>query len=190
MLLFIDNYDSFSYNLIQYFQILGETLLVIKNDEYDLHSLSQLSFQRIVISPGPGNPSTAGICNDVILHYGKHIPILGVCLGHQCIGKVFGGLIVKGLQPMHGKLSWVYHSSDGLFKGIPSPFQVTRYHSLVVSNHSFPSCLKITATTDQNEIMAIEHKEYPIFGVQFHPEAILTEYGMDLLKNWLSLTEK
>ncbi|MCX7834755.1 MAG: aminodeoxychorismate/anthranilate synthase component II [bacterium] len=190
MILFIDNYDSFSYNLVQYFKMLNQDILVIQNDQFSLSELYNIQFQKVVLSPGPGSPKNAGICNEVILRFGEMMPILGICLGHQCIGEVFGATIKQAIQPFHGKSSRIYHSGKGIFQGIPSPFVATRYHSLVISNENLPSNLEVLATSEQNEIMAIQHKQLPIYGVQFHPEAILTEYGFEILKNWLSITKK
>lgn len=181
-MLIIDNYDSFTYNLVQYFKILGETPLVVKNDE----PMPSENFSRIVISPGPGNPDTSGLSMKVLERYHKTTPILGVCLGHQCIAQFFGGEIIRASESMHGKVSPIFHNSEGIFEGLPQGFNATRYHSLVVDN--LPECLEVTAKTKDNVVMGIKHKEAPIYGVQFHPEAILTEYGLELLRNFLRAT--
>jgi anthranilate synthase/aminodeoxychorismate synthase-like glutamine amidotransferase len=187
MLLVIDNYDSFTYNLVQYFGELGAELLVKRNDEITLEAIETLHPERIVISPGPCSPREAGISNAVIGTFGPRLPLLGVCLGHQCIGDVFGGNVVRAGRLMHGKTSPILHNGEGLFRGIPSPFEATRYHSLLVDRGSFPSCLQITAETAEGEIMGLRHREHPIHGVQFHPESILTLEGKKLLQNFLSL---
>ncbi len=188
MILVIDNYDSFTYNLVQYLGELGAQLAVYRNDDITISQIKKMKPERIVISPGPGVPKDAGISEDVIRAFGKDIPILGVCLGHQAIGEVFGGHIGYAKNLMHGKTSLIYHDGKGIFKGIPNPFEATRYHSLIVERKGFPKDLKITAETkDTKEIMGLEHKEYPIYGVQFHPESILTLEGKKLLKNFLEL---
>lgn len=187
MILVIDNYDSFTYNLVQYLGELGQKLEVYRNDKVSLDVISKLNPKRIVISPGPGRPKDAGISNAIIKKFGKKVPILGVCLGHQCIAEVFGGRIIRAKRIMHGKVSLIYHNNKGIFKGIKNPFEATRYHSLLVENKTFPSCLKITARTKENEIMALAHKKFPILGVQFHPESILTHDGKRLLDNFLKL---
>jgi anthranilate synthase component 2 len=185
MLLMIDNYDSFTYNLVQYFGELGEDVTVFRNDEISLNDIERLDPARIVISPGPCTPSKAGISIPMIEHYQWEVPILGVCLGHQSIGQAFGGRIVHARNIMHGKTSPVFHNSLGVFRGLPNPFMATRYHSLVVERQSLPDCLEITAWTEDGEIMGIRHKALPIEGVQFHPESILTEHGHRLLANFL-----
>ena len=185
MILMIDNYDSFTYNLVQYLSELGEKLVVFRNDKIRLEEIEKMKPGYIVISPGPGRPSEAGISNEIIRKFSGKIPILGVCLGHQCIGEVFGGKVVSAGKLMHGKTSMIYHSGKGIFKGIPSPFEATRYHSLIVERKSFPRALKIMAWTKDKEIMALKHKKFPVWGVQFHPESILTKEGKKLLKNFI-----
>ncbi len=188
MILMIDNYDSFTYNLVQYLGELGEELEVYRNDKITLEKIKKLRPQRIVISPGPGSPKDAGISNDVIKHLGPRIPVLGVCLGHQCIGEVFGGNVVGAERLMHGKTSEIFHNGKGIFKGLDNPFVATRYHSLLVERKSIPKELEITAQTKQKEIMGLRHRRFPVFGVQFHPESILTQCGKDILRNFLNLT--
>jgi anthranilate synthase/aminodeoxychorismate synthase-like glutamine amidotransferase len=184
----IDNYDSFTYNLVQYLGQLGQDLKVFRNDKITLEKIARLAPKKIVISPGPGRPKDAGISNALIKEFKGKIPILGVCLGHQCIGEVFGGKIIHAKRIMHGKTSMIYHNKKEIFKGIPSPFEATRYHSLVIERKSLPSCLEITAwTKTDREIMGVRHKNYPIWGVQFHPESILTKQGMNILKNFIAL---
>ncbi|MFH1189977.1 MAG: aminodeoxychorismate/anthranilate synthase component II [Candidatus Omnitrophota bacterium] len=185
MILVIDNYDSFTYNLVQYLGELGAALKVYRNDKITIGGIRKLRPARILISPGPGRPCDAGISEEVIRVFGKTTPILGVCLGHQAIGEVFGARIVGAKSLMHGKTSAIYHDSKGVFKGIPNPFTATRYHSLLVERKSLPGVLKITAETKDKEIMGLKHKIYPIYGVQFHPESILTLDGKMLLKNFL-----
>jgi anthranilate synthase/aminodeoxychorismate synthase-like glutamine amidotransferase len=189
MLLIIDNYDSFTYNLVQYFGELGEKPVVYRNDQITLQEIEQLKPERIVISPGPCTPKEAGISNDLIRHFAGKVPILGVCLGHQCIGYVYGGEIVRAGRLMHGKTSMIHHQNTGLFKGLENPFEATRYHSLVINPNGFPSELEIMAETDMKEIMAVRHKKHPIWGVQFHPESILTKEGKKLSKNFLNVTK-
>jgi anthranilate synthase component 2 len=186
MLVMIDNYDSFTYNLVQYFGELGQDVSVYRNDEITVNELQQLSPDYLVVSPGPCTPDQAGISIAAVSHFAGQIPVLGVCLGHQSIGQAFGGNIVHAQEIMHGKTSMVTHCGAGLFFGIPSPFQATRYHSLVIERSSIPDCLEITAWTDDGEIMAVRHKEFAVAGVQFHPESIVTEHGHALLKNFLS----
>ncbi len=186
----IDNYDSFTYNLVQYLGSLGAQVVVKRNDEITLEDITCLEPQGIVISPGPCTPSEAGISVEVIKRFYKEKPILGVCLGHQSIGVAFGGKIVRARRLMHGKTSQIYHGGSGIFKGLPSPFTAVRYHSLVVDRNSLPAELKITAWSEDEEIMGLEHVEYPVFGVQFHPESVISEYGIELLKNFLSVVEK
>jgi anthranilate synthase/aminodeoxychorismate synthase-like glutamine amidotransferase len=187
MLLVLDNYDSFTYNLVQYFGELGADLLVKRNDEISLQEIAALRPERIVISPGPCTPNEAGISNDVIRTFGQSTPILGVCLGHQCIGHVFGGDVVRAGRLMHGKTSPILHNGEGVFAGLPNPFEATRYHSLLVKRETFPDCLQITAETAEKEIMGLRHKQLPIHGVQFHPESILTVEGKRLLENFLKI---
>lgn len=185
MILVIDNYDSFTYNLVQEMGELGAEIHIIRNDAATVDDIRQLNPSHIVISPGPGFPKHAGISNDVIRELGPTIPILGVCLGHQCIGEVFGGIVTHAPELMHGKTSMVYHKGDPLFTGVPSPFEATRYHSLAVDEGSLPSELSVTAFTESGLIMGLRHKYYPIVGVQFHPESILTKFGMRILENFL-----
>jgi anthranilate synthase component II len=185
MIVVIDNYDSFTYNLVQYLGESGVDVQVFRNDAITVAELEALEPTHVVISPGPGSPEDAGISNSVIRENGSRRPLLGVCLGHQCIGQVFGGKVVQAQRLMHGKLSPVLHNGTGLFQGIPSPFQATRYHSLILAD-PIPEELEILARTTKGELMALRHKTYPIFGVQFHPEAILTQYGKKLLNNFLS----
>jgi anthranilate synthase/aminodeoxychorismate synthase-like glutamine amidotransferase len=185
MILMIDNYDSFTYNLVQYFGELGQDPKVARNDKITLSRIRSLKPDKIVISPGPGYPKDAGISMDVIREFRGKIPILGVCLGHQCVGEAFGGRIVRARRLMHGKTSEIYHNGKDIFKGITNPFDATRYHSLIVDRKSLPSCLEITAETKTKEIMGLKHKKYPIWGVQFHPESILTDSGKALLRNFL-----
>ena len=190
MLLMIDNYDSFTYNLVQYFGELGEKVKVFRNDKVTLRGIEKLNPGQIVISPGPGRPDDAGISKYLIQTFKGRYPILGVCLGHQCIGEVFGAEIVRARRIMHGKTSRIIHTGKNIFKGLPDRFEATRYHSLIIEKDSLPDCLEITASTDHDEIMAITHKEYFIEGIQFHPESILTRPGKDLLKNFLDMSEK
>ena len=183
--LIIDNYDSFTYNIVQYLGELGAEVLVFRNDGITLERIAELSPDRIVISPGPCTPREAGISNEVIQKLGPSVPTLGVCLGHQCIAYCFGGDVVRAARLMHGKTSMIYHNGQSLFRGLSNPFIATRYHSLIVKADTLPSCLEITAQTQEGEIMGIRHKELPIEGVQFHPESILTKEGKLLLKNFL-----
>jgi anthranilate synthase component 2 len=185
MLLIIDNYDSFTYNLVQYFGELGADVHVHRNDALTLEQIAAWQPQAIVISPGPCTPSEAGISVPLIQRFAGKIPILGVCLGHQAIGQAFGGKIVRAERVMHGKVSRVTHDGSGVFVNVPSPFTATRYHSLAIERTTVPSCLEITATADDGEIMGVRHREWPVEGVQFHPEAILTEHGHALLRNFL-----
>lgn len=185
MVLVIDNYDSFTYNLVQYFGEIGARLQIYRNDKISVERIKKMTPQKIVISPGPGRPENAGISVDVIKSFFKEIPILGVCLGHQAIGYGFGAKIIQAKKLMHGKTSLIYHKDQGIFKGIKNPFEATRYHSLVIDKKTLPSCLKIIAETQDGEIMGIRHKRFPLFGVQFHPESILTKEGKTLLKNYL-----
>ena len=190
MLLMIDNYDSFTYNLVQYFAELGADVVVHRNDEISVEQIAELNPQHLVISPGPCTPNEAGISMEAIRHFAGKLPILGVCLGHQSIGQVFGGKIVHANAIMHGKTSMIVHTGQGVFAGLPSPFEATRYHSLVIEKNSMPECLEITAWTEtengaMDEIMGVRHRDYAIEGVQFHPESILTQHGHQLLKNFL-----
>ena len=185
MLLMIDNYDSFTYNLVQYFGELGQEVQVFRNDEISLEEVDRLGADRIVISPGPCTPSEAGISVALIQRFAGKIPILGVCLGHQSIGQAFGGRIVHAGQLMHGKTSEIRHKDAGVFHGLPNPLTATRYHSLVIEKKSLPACLEVTAWTDDGEIMGVRHRDLPVEGVQFHPESILTEKGHELLANFL-----
>lgn len=186
-LFMLDNYDSFTYNLVQYFGELGQEVVVHRNDQTTLQEIEQLAPGHICISPGPKSPAQAGLSLDVITHFAGKIPILGVCLGHQAIGHAFGGNIVRAQQIMHGKVSPITHAGTDIFSQLPSPFQVTRYHSLAIERASLPDCLEITAETADGEIMGIRHKTLPVYGVQFHPESILSEHGHALLQNFLDL---
>lgn len=187
MLLMIDNYDSFTYNLVQYFGELGEEVRTVRNDEIDLDEIRDLAPQRICISPGPKTPAQAGVSIDILREFQGKLPILGVCLGHQAIGAAFGGNVIRAKQVMHGKTSQIAHTGVGVFKDLPSPFTVIRYHSLAIERASLPGCLEVTAWTDDGEIMGVRHKEFTIEGVQFHPESILSEHGHKLLQNFLEL---
>ncbi|MCB1560176.1 MAG: aminodeoxychorismate/anthranilate synthase component II [Xanthomonadales bacterium] len=191
MLLMIDNYDSFTWNLVQYLQELGEEVRVVRNDELSVDDIAALKPERIVISPGPCTPNEAGVSMAVIDRLGPSVPIFGVCLGHQSIGQVLGGKVVRARQIMHGKTSPMHHSGVGVFAGLDNPFEATRYHSLIVERESLPDCLEITAWTEHedggfDEIMGLRHKEWPLEGVQFHPESILTQHGHDMLRNFLA----
>ena len=185
MLLMIDNYDSFTYNLVQYLGELGQDVQVYRNDEIDLKKIADLEPTYIVISPGPCTPNEAGISLALIKEFAGKIPLLGVCLGHQSIGQAFGGNIIKAKTLMHGKTSLIHHTSTGVFKNLPNPYTATRYHSLVIERETIPDCLEITAWTDDGEIMGVKHKTLALEGVQFHPESVLTEHGHDLLNNFL-----
>ena len=187
MLLVLDNYDSFTYNLVQYFGELGADPVVKRNDEVTIKDIRALAPGRICISPGPGTPADAGVSRDIIRELGPTLPVLGVCLGHQCIGEVFGGEVVRAGRLMHGKTSPILHRGDGVFADLPSPFEATRYHSLLVRRDSVPECLEINAETAEGEIMGLRHREFPVHGVQFHPESILTHEGKRLLENFLRL---
>ena len=187
MILVIDNYDSFTYNLVQYFGELGADPQVRRNDAITPEEVEKLKPKKIVISPGPGRPQDAGISMELIRRLGSRIPLLGVCLGHQCIGEVYGGKVVRAGRLMHGKTSPIQHDGKGVFAKLPNPFEATRYHSLIVEKESVPSCLQVSAETAEGEIMGLRHKEYPVHGVQFHPESILSKEGKDLLANFLSL---
>jgi len=185
MLLLIDNYDSFTYNLFQYLSELGEDIWVVRNDQVSLDDIESRSPQRIIISPGPGTPEQAGICNDVIRHFGERLPILGVCLGHQCIGYSYGARVDRANEIKHGKSSLIHHDGKGLFKGLPNPFSAIRYHSLAVMNDRLPDCLKVSAWTENGIIMGLRHLQFPVEGVQFHPESIMTDVGKDILRKFL-----
>jgi anthranilate synthase component 2 len=185
MILLIDNYDSFVYNLARYVRELGETPLVRRHDAVDVDEILQLRPSHIIISPGPCSPKEAGISTEVVRRVGESIPILGVCLGHQCIGAAYGGEIVRAGHPMHGKISRIHHTGQGLFSALPSPFIATRYHSLVIAPASVPPGLIVTATSEDGEIMAVQHAEHPVYGLQFHPESVLTEHGYRLLDHFL-----
>jgi anthranilate synthase/aminodeoxychorismate synthase-like glutamine amidotransferase len=187
MILVIDNYDSFTYNLVQEMGEMGAELEVVRNDQATLDDIRAMNPSHIVISPGPGTPDDSGVSQDVLRYMGETTPILGVCLGHQCIGQVYGGVVKRAPRLMHGKTSMVYHKGDAMFKGVPSPFEATRYHSLIVEEATLPDCLMITAFTDQGEIMGVRHKQFPVYGVQFHPESILTKYGPRILQNFLEV---
>ena len=186
MLLLIDNYDSFTYNLFQYLSELGEEVVVVRNDKTTLEEIDKMKPQRIVISPGPSTPLRAGISNEVIRHFGSRLPILGVCLGHQCIGYSYGGSIGQAKEIMHGKSSLIYHNSQGVLAGLPNPFPAIRYHSLVVQRDRLPDCLEVMAWTADDTIMGLRHRQYPVEGVQFHPESFMTEVGKDILRNFLT----
>lgn len=187
MILVLDNYDSFTYNLVQYFGELGADLRVVRNDRITVAEIESLAPTRIIVSPGPCTPSEAGVSSEVIKTFGPRLPILGVCLGHQCIGEVYGGEVVRADRLMHGKTSPIIHRGQGVFKDLPSPFEATRYHSLIVKRDTLPDVLEITAETAEGEIMGLRHKTLPVHGVQFHPESILTTEGKRLLKNFLEL---
>jgi anthranilate synthase/aminodeoxychorismate synthase-like glutamine amidotransferase len=187
MLLVIDNYDSFTYNLVQYFGELGADPQVKRNDAITPDEVEKMKPQKIVISPGPGRPEEAGISMELSRKFGGKIPILGVCLGHQCMGEVYGGKVVRAGRLMHGKTSPIQHDGKGVFQGLPNPFEATRYHSLIVDKNSVPSCLEVCAETAEGEIMGLRHREYPVHGVQFHPESILSKEGKDLLANFLKI---
>ncbi len=187
MILLIDNYDSFTYNLVQYLGELEADVRVVRNDALSVEEIRAMKPGKIVISPGPGTPDDAGISTELIRQLGPEIPLLGVCLGHQCIGKAFGGDVVRAERIMHGKISSIRHTGSPLFKDIPSPFTATRYHSLIIKRDTCPDILDITADTDEEEIMAVAHKEYPLWGVQFHPESILTSHGMQIVRNFMTM---
>jgi anthranilate synthase/aminodeoxychorismate synthase-like glutamine amidotransferase len=187
LILMIDNYDSFTYNLVQYLGVLGADVEVRRNDQTSLEEIEAMRPERLVISPGPGVPQSAGIIIPIIQHFYREVPILGVCLGHQAIAVSFGGRIIRAARLMHGKISQIYHDSQGVFRNIPDPFEATRYHSLAVDKESLPSCLEITARAEDGEIMGLMHRDYPVHGIQFHPESILTHEGMRILENFLTL---
>jgi para-aminobenzoate synthetase component II len=187
MVLVIDNYDSFTYNLVQYLGEMQVELQVYRNDRITIEQIRTLAPERILVSPGPCSPKESGLSNEIIRTFGPRVPLLGVCLGHQCIGHVFGGNVIVNYRMMHGKTSLIKHNGNDLFEGMPNPFAATRYHSLVIERSSMPDCLEITAETEEGEIMGVRHKQFPIWGVQFHPESILTENGRQILKNFLRL---
>ncbi len=188
MLLLIDNYDSFTYNLFQYLSELGEKVRVARNNEIAIPEIEKMRPARIVISPGPSTPQNAGISNDIIKHFGACLPVLGVCLGHQCIGYSYGGVVSQANRIMHGKSSLIHHNNNGVFAGLPDPFSAIRYHSLVIRREHLPDCLEVTAWTDDDEIMGVRHKQFTVEGVQFHPESFMTEHGKEILKNFLKHT--
>lgn len=187
MLLLVDNYDSFTYNLFQYLTELGGEVVVVRNDKTTLEEIDEMKPQRIVISPGPSTPLRAGISNEVIRHFGHRLPVLGVCLGHQCIGYSYGASVERAKEIMHGKSSLIYHNSQGVFAELPNPFSAIRYHSLVVLPEGLPDCLEVTAWTTDGTIMGLRHRQYPVEGVQFHPESFMTPVGKDLLRNFLTV---
>lgn len=187
MLLVIDNYDSFTYNIVQYLGEMQVKMEVVRNDQISIDQIRELNPERLLVSPGPCSPREAGLSNEIIRTFGPKIPLFGVCLGHQCIGHTFGGNVIVNYRMMHGKTSPIRHNGKDLFEAMPNPFEATRYHSLVIERSTIPDCLEITAETDDGEIMGVRHKEFPIWGVQFHPESILTEHGRTLIKNFLSL---
>lgn len=189
VILLIDNYDSFTFNLVQYIKKIGEEVIVIRNDQLSLEDIEEMKPDHILLSPGPGNPDTAGICLEVVKRFYKEIPLLGVCLGHQIIAQAFGGIVKKAKQPMHGKTSLITHDEAHIFQDILSPLQVARYHSLVVDDSTFPPCLEVSARTEAGEIMALRHRQYKVEAVQFHPEAILTEKGLQMLQNFFHDTQ-
>ncbi|MBE3089176.1 MAG: aminodeoxychorismate/anthranilate synthase component II [Actinobacteria bacterium] len=184
-ILMIDNYDSFTFNLVQYFGILGAKIKVCRNDKIVLSDIEEMNPLKIVISPGPGRPSDAGISNSLIKHFYKNIPILGVCLGHQCIGEVFGADIINSGIVVHGKTSLIYHDNKTIFKGLENPFKAARYHSLIINKNNIPSCFEVSSTTEDGIVMGIRHKNYKLEGIQFHPESFLTPYGLKILQNFL-----
>ncbi|NOX87758.1 MAG: aminodeoxychorismate/anthranilate synthase component II [Calditrichaeota bacterium] len=190
MIVFIDNYDSFTYNLVDYFGQLSPDIKVFRNDRCSVEEIRSFKPQGIVISPGPGTPDDAGISCDLIREIGNEIPVLGICLGHQCIGKVFGARIIRAYQPVHGKTSPIFHNHDEIFSGIPSPFEATRYHSLIVEPENLPNDLHVIAETEDHTIMAIRHRYLPVVGIQFHPESILTDHGFTILSNWFRIIHK
>jgi para-aminobenzoate synthetase component 2 len=187
MVLVIDNYDSFTYNLVQYLGELKADLEVRRNDQITLEQVRQMQPERILVSPGPCSPRESGLSNEIIREFGPRLPLFGVCLGHQCIGHTFGGEVIVNYRIMHGKTSLIKHNGKDLFAGMPNPFRATRYHSLVIKRETMPDCLEITAETEEGEIMGLRHKTHPIWGVQFHPESILTEEGRTLMRNFLNL---
>jgi anthranilate synthase/aminodeoxychorismate synthase-like glutamine amidotransferase len=190
MFLMIDNYDSFTYNLVQAFQMIGEDVRVWRNDQIDLATVENVRPVAIVISPGPGNPDEAGISVEAIRHFGPLIPILGVCLGHQSIAAAFGSRVIRAVRIMHGKTSPIFHDGQSMYAGLPNPFEATRYHSLIVDKGSLPDCLEISAWTGEGEIMGVRHREYRVEGVQFHPESILTDSGSQMIANFVNLSKR
>ncbi len=190
MILLIDNYDSFTYNLYQYLCELGAEVTVKRNDAINVEEVEAIAPQGIIVSPGPGAPPEAGVSNAIIRHFGSQTPILGVCLGHQCVGQAYGGLVTRAGEIMHGKSSLIHHDGKGVFQGLPNPFEAIRYHSLAVVPESIPDSLEVSAWTDKGVVMGLRHKEHPVEGVQFHPESIMTEVGKDLLRNWLEQVYK
>ncbi|MDD5190848.1 MAG: aminodeoxychorismate/anthranilate synthase component II [Dehalococcoidales bacterium] len=188
MIVMIDNYDSFTYNLYQYFSELGEKVTVLRNNKTSIKEIEGMRPERLVISPGPSNPENAGISNEVIKYFSACLPILGVCLGHQCIGQVFGGEIVRAPEIMHGKASLIHHEGKGIFTGLPDPFTAIRYHSLIVKKENLPACLEITAATSDATIMGLKHRQLPVYGIQFHPESFMTAHGKTILRNFLEIT--
>ena len=190
MLLLIDNYDSFTYNLFQYLSELGEEITVVRNDKISSDEIERLSPERIVISPGPGKPEQAGISSEVIRRFGARLPILGVCLGHQCLGYAYGGKVERAGEIKHGKSSPIYHDGQGIFKGLPNPFPAIRYHSLAVRRDGLPGCLEVSAWTENGIIMGLRHRQFPVESVQFHPESIMTKVGKDILRNFLNLSRR
>ena len=187
MLLVIDNYDSFTYNIVQYLGEMQVEMQIFRNDQVSVDAVQKMNPERILISPGPCSPRESGLSNEIIRSFSSRIPTLGVCLGHQCIGHVFGGNVIVNYRMMHGKTSMIEHNGRDLFEGMPNPFPATRYHSLVIERSSLPDCLEITAETEEGEIMGVKHRQFPIWGVQFHPESILTENGRQILSNFLKL---
>ena len=187
MIALIDNYDSFAYNLVQYFGVLGQEIAVFRNDKVTVAELEELAPAHVVLSPGPCTPDEAGVSNAVVEHFAGRVPVLGVCLGHQCVVQVFGGRVVRAERLMHGKTSMIHHDGRTVFAGLADPFEAVRYHSLIAERETLPDCLEITAETDTGEVMGVRHKRHVVEGVQFHPESVLTEPGMDLLRNFLAL---
>jgi anthranilate synthase/aminodeoxychorismate synthase-like glutamine amidotransferase len=190
MLLLIDNYDSFTYNIYQYLCELGEDVRVVRNDCVGVSDVEHMAPDRILVSPGPSTPERAGVSNDIIRRFGPEIPVMGVCLGHQCIGHVYGGVVRRADEIMHGKASSIHHGGSGLFAGLPSPFSAIRYHSLIVEREGLPDCLEVTAWTEGGTIMGLRHRTHPVQGVQFHPESFMTEYGRSILQNFLKGDER
>lgn len=189
MILLIDNYDSFTYNLYQYIGVFCDDIKVVRNDKITIEEIKELQPEKIILSPGPKSPKEAGICMEVVKEFYDKVPMLGICLGHQCIGEAFGGIVSYAKALFHGKQSEITHDGTGLFEGIDSPIKVARYHSLAVQQEGLPDCLRVTAVTDDGEIMAMQHKEYPVYGLQFHPESIYTEHGKRIIDNFISNTE-
>ena len=190
MLLMIDNYDSFVYNLVRYFEELGEEIIIYRNDKITIKDIESMNIDGIVISPGPKSPNEAGLSLDIIDKFKEKLPILGICLGHQCIGHYFNAVVKKGNEPVHGKMFNITHNNEGIFEEVKNPLRVTRYHSLIVDKENFPDSLEIISETEDNIIMGIKHKEYPIYGVQFHPEAEMTEEGHKILNNFIKITKE